>query len=63
VLTDPDAAAAQALRLAQRRPLPALPSGSVLVAVDTICLHGDTPDAIAIARAVSAALDRATPPD
>jgi len=63
VLTDPDAAAAQALQLAQRLPLPALPSGSVLVAVDTICLHGDTPDAIAIARAVRAALDRATSPD
>lgn len=54
VLRDPAAAAAQALRLAQRLPPTA---GTVSVEVDTLCVHGDTPGAINIARAVHAALN------
>lgn len=57
VLTDPVAAAEQAERLALRRPLPTLPAGELQIEVDTICLHGDTPGAINIARAVHAALN------
>ena len=57
VLHDPEAAAAQARLLAAGRPLPALPAGSVTLRVDTICVHGDTPGAINIARAVHAALN------
>ncbi len=57
VLDDPAAAAAQALCLARRLPLPALPAGSVIVEVDTLCVHGDTLGAMAIARAVHAALN------
>jgi len=45
LLTDPAAAAAQALRLARTG------------AVETICVHGDTPGAPAIAAAVRAALE------
>jgi UPF0271 protein len=45
VLTDPAAVAARAVDLAR--------SGTV----DSICLHGDTPGAVALARAVRAALD------
>jgi UPF0271 protein len=45
LLADPRAAAAQALALA------------ATAAVETICVHGDTPGAEAIARAVRAALD------
>jgi 5-oxoprolinase (ATP-hydrolysing) subunit A len=45
LLAEPAAAAAQALALAR--------SGSV----DTICVHGDTPGAVPIARAVRLALD------
>jgi len=41
LILDPAAAAAQALRLAD---------------VDTICVHGDTPGALAIARAVCEAV-------
>jgi UPF0271 protein len=44
LIQSPEEAAAQALRLAQ--------SGSV----DTICIHGDTPGAVAIASAVAAKL-------
>jgi 5-oxoprolinase (ATP-hydrolysing) subunit A len=42
LITDPAAAAAQALRLADR--------------VDTLCVHGDSPGAVAIAWAVKASL-------
>ena len=45
ILDDPRACAEQAVRLAQ--------SGEL----DTLCVHGDTPSAVAIARAVRSALD------
>jgi UPF0271 protein len=44
VFEDPQLAAQQALRLALRGD------------IDTLCIHGDTPAALAIARAVRAAL-------
>jgi len=44
LVTDPDAAAARARELAARDD------------VDTLCIHGDTPGALAVARAVRAAL-------
>jgi UPF0271 protein len=47
VIHDEATAVAQALALARRGD------------VDTVCLHGDTPGAVALARAVRAALDRA----
>jgi UPF0271 protein len=46
VIADEAAVVAQALALARRGD------------VDTLCLHGDTPGAVALARAVRAALDR-----
>lgn len=58
VLHEAEAAATQARLLAEGRPLPTLPAGSVALRVDTICLHSDTPGAINIARAVHAALNR-----
>ncbi len=52
-------AAEQALRIAQGRGA-LLDDGSVLpLAADTLCLHGDTPHALEIARAVRAALEAA----
>lgn len=48
VFTDPTMAAAQAIRLAQ--------GGSV----DTLCIHGDSPGALELARAVREALDHAS---
>ena len=45
VLVDPSACAEQALRLAR--------SGDI----ETICVHGDNPNAVAVARAVRAALE------
>jgi UPF0271 protein len=58
VLGDPQLAADQALTLAQGRPLGTADGGSLQVAADTLCLHGDTPHALQIARAVHAVLYR-----
>ena len=48
VYDDPEAAAQQAIRLAHRGD------------IDTLCIHGDTPNALPIARAVRAALHAAS---
>jgi len=56
LLTDPKAAAAQAVRIASDGNVLA-PSGAVVaLQADTLCLHGDTPGAVGIARAVAQAL-------
>jgi len=58
LVTDPDAAARQARALAQGEPLATLDGLTLLIRAETLCLHGDTPDALNIARAVHAALNR-----
>ena len=55
VLADPAAAAAQALSLARGAVVAV--DGSVLTLwVDTLCMHGDSPGAVAIASAVRTAM-------
>lgn len=58
LLTDPDQAARQACLLAQGKPVPTLAGAERLIPADTLCLHSDTPNALNIARAVHAALNR-----
>ena len=58
LLTDPDMAARQALALARGEPVATLDGEPLRIRADTICLHGDTPNALNIARAVHAALNR-----
>ncbi len=58
VLDDPQLAAHQALALAEGRLLGTADGGSLQVAADTLSLHGDTPHALRIARAVHAAIYR-----
>lgn len=58
LIVDPQAAAGQALALAQGVSLGTLDGGKIRIGVDTICLHGDTPGALNIARVVHAALNR-----
>lgn len=58
LVTDPDVAARQARAFAQGRPVSALNGGTLRIQVDTICLHSDTPNALNIAQAVHAALNR-----
>lgn len=58
LVTDPDMAARQARAFAQGRPVSALNGETLRIQVDTICLHSDTPNALNIAQAVHAALNR-----
>jgi UPF0271 protein len=50
------AAAAQAVRIATRGEVAAVDGALVRLEADTLCLHGDTPGAVDLARAVRAAL-------
>jgi len=59
VHTDPAVAAAQAVSIARDGRVRTSDGGMLALEVDTICIHGDTPGAPAIARAVRAALAEA----
>lgn len=56
LIIDPKVAAEQARALAEGREV-GMPGAVVRIKVETICLHGDTPNALNIARAVHAALN------
>lgn len=59
VLHDPGAIAARVVRLATDGVVEAVDGSVVRVAAESVCVHGDTPGAVAIARAVRAALEAA----
>lgn len=59
LLTDPDAVVARVLRLARDNTVEAVDGTSVRVAARSVCLHGDTPGAVALAAAVRAGLTAA----
>jgi UPF0271 protein len=59
VITDPDKVAAQAVRIAREGVVVAGDGTEVQLQADTLCLHGDTPNAVALARAVREALEAA----
>jgi UPF0271 protein len=67
LIAEPAEAAAQAVRIATGLGAVAHDESVVPVRADTICVHGDTPGAVAIARAVRAALEaagvRVAPPE
>ncbi|SCF34498.1 UPF0271 protein [Micromonospora viridifaciens] len=56
VLHDPDVIAARVLRMVVEGTIEADDSTIIEVAPQSICVHGDTPEAVAIARAVRQAL-------
>ncbi|MCX7889968.1 MAG: LamB/YcsF family protein [Rhodobacteraceae bacterium] len=56
VLTDPDLVAGRALEMAETRSLPGGAGGGAGLRIDSLCLHGDTPGAVGLARAVRARL-------
>jgi UPF0271 protein len=58
LITDPDRVAARVIGLAQGR-VAAITGKEIRFQADTICLHGDTPGAAVIAKAVREALDKA----
>ncbi len=59
VIHDPEQAAAQAVRIAQQGEVVAIDGAVIPMAVDTLCIHGDTPGAVEIARAVRRQLEDA----
>lgn len=59
VLHDPDAVAARAVRLATAGVVDAVDGTVVRVEASSLCVHGDSPGAVAMARAVRAALEAA----
>jgi UPF0271 protein len=56
VHASPDRAARQAVEMARNRRVTAYDGSIIPLEVDTICLHGDTPNAVEYARAVRSAL-------
>lgn len=59
VLHDPAAVAARMVRLAHEGVLEAIDGTTIRVRADSICVHGDSPGAIAMAEATRAALEAA----
>jgi len=59
VLTDPDAVAAQALAIVRDGRARAADGSTVTLRADTLCIHGDAPNAGALAEAVRGALAHA----
>jgi 5-oxoprolinase (ATP-hydrolysing) subunit A len=59
VLDDPDVVAERVVRLVQAGTVTAVDGTEVAVRAESVCLHGDTPGAVAMARAVRTALDAA----
>jgi UPF0271 protein len=59
VITDPEAAARQAVSIARDGEVRSASGARVRLAADTVCVHGDNPSAVANARAVRGALQAA----
>jgi UPF0271 protein len=57
LLPDTDAVVARAVRLARDGVIVAVDGTELAVRADSLCLHGDTPEAVGNARAVREALD------
>lgn len=56
VLVDEDGIADRAVRLAQQGTIETVDGGTIVTQARSLCIHGDTPHAVAIARAVRARL-------
>jgi UPF0271 protein len=59
-LLGPEEAAAQAVGIARDGRVTTTAGSELTLRADTLCIHGDTPDAVGIARAVRAALEAAS---
>lgn len=56
VVADPAAVAERVVRLADRGTLIAVDGSEIRVAAESLCVHGDSPDAVALARSIRSAL-------
>lgn len=61
VLHDPEQILDQALTLARDEPLRASDGSALSLAVDTLCVHGDNPQSVAVVRRLRHALDSLQP--
>jgi 5-oxoprolinase (ATP-hydrolysing) subunit A len=59
VIHDREAVIERSIRLVTEQTIVAISGELVPVEADTLCLHGDTPDAVSLAVAIRAALERA----
>jgi len=59
VLHDPDAVSERLLRFAETGRMPVLDGGEVALAARSVCVHGDTPGAVALARSLRDRLEAA----
>lgn len=59
VIADVDAIAARAVRLAVDHEIEAIDGATIAVHARSLCVHGDSPDAVALAAAARAALESA----
>ncbi|WP_235932981.1 LamB/YcsF family protein [Paragemmobacter ruber] len=59
VLHDPEEVAARMLRFAETGRMPVLGGGEVALAARSVCVHGDSPGAVAMARALRKRLEGA----
>lgn len=59
VIHDAEAAAARVLRMVERQAVETEDGGTVPARIDTVCVHGDTPGAVAMATLVRARLEGA----
>jgi 5-oxoprolinase (ATP-hydrolysing) subunit A len=59
VLTDPETVAGRAVAMVMHGAVPTVSGAALEISPRSICVHGDTPGAVALASAVRAALERA----
>ena len=59
MLTDPAAIAERSVRLVTDGTVQAIDGSTVTVGAESLCVHGDTPGAVAIAQAIRRAFDAA----
>jgi UPF0271 protein len=59
LVTDPEEAAARAVRMVRDGVVASVDGGDVPVVAESLCVHSDTPGAVPVARAVRAALEAA----
>ncbi len=59
VLHDPEVVAARAMRLAEKGQIVAIDGTIISTAARSLCVHGDTPEAVEIVRRLRQALDDA----
>ena len=59
VIHDAEAAAARVLRMVEEQRITTTSGKAMPVAIDSVCVHGDTPDSVSMARRVRAVLESA----